>query len=382
MKLVPPVLIFCLSVSMVLAQGKYDTADIDSTTPEGQLLTQAGMEQDVDQRAALYLKFLQEFPQSPFTALAYAQLHPYYVNKQDYDKAMEMADKLLALDPARVDIAHSTLKAAEAKKDPQALIAWSVKTSDASKKAAAAPKPEDESAVAAWEQSVTYATQVGQYAEYSLYAAALQSTDPEAKLALIEAFAKQYPESQYLPQLKQQRFEVYRATNNREGMVAVAEEALKEDPDNEDMLAILADDAYQKKDTDKVVSLADRLVAALNGKAKPENMDEAAWENKKRTLLGIAHWMKGVTLSNKGQLADAEKSLLEALPLTEGNDVMKAETLFHLGLVNYKLGDRSGDSKRILAAVKYNQDCAAIKSPFQAPAARNIKAIKSQYSIR
>jgi hypothetical protein len=43
-----------------------------------------------------------------------------------------------------------------------------------------------------------------------------------------------------------------------------------------------------------------------------------------------------------------------------------------LGLANYKL-------ERIQDAATFNRQCAAIKSPFQARAQQNLKAILSQY---
>ena len=60
-----------------------------------------------------------------------------------------------------------------------------------------------------------------------------------------------------------------------------------------------------------------------------------------------------------------------------------AGAYFYLGLANFKMGDsKVPDEKRILDAVRFNEQCAAIKSPFQAPAQRNIKAIRQQFHIK
>jgi hypothetical protein len=45
--------------------------------------------------------------------------------------------------------------------------------------------------------------------------------------------------------------------------------------------------------------------------------------------------------------------------------------LFYAGLANYSM-------KNIPDALKFNQQCAAIKSPFQAKAAENVRVMRSQ----
>ncbi|HBY61875.1 MAG TPA: hypothetical protein DEH78_18810, partial [Solibacterales bacterium] len=64
---------------------------------------------------------------------------------------------------------------------------------------------------------------------------------------------------------------------------------------------------------------------------------------------------------------------------------LKAAALFNLGLANFRMGEAAkgeAQSQRILDALRFNQQCAAIKSPFQAQAAKNVAAIKSQYRLK
>src|SRR3990172_2273975 len=94
---------------------------INAETPEGQLLQQIGLESDVPKKLALMEQFGAQFPKHEAAAWVYAQMVPAYSEAQQYDKAMDAGDKLLALDPEDVEIAHACLKAAEAKKDPDAV---------------------------------------------------------------------------------------------------------------------------------------------------------------------------------------------------------------------------------------------------------------------
>ena len=88
-------------------------------------------------------------------------------------------------------------------------------------------------------------------------------------------------------------------------------------------------------------------------------------------MSGLAHNMSGKALFEQKKLAPADKEFRAALPLVEGNDQLKAETLFYAGLVNYQM-------KNIPDALKFNQQCAAIKSPFQAQAAKNASVMRQQ----
>ena len=64
-------------------------------------------------------------------------------------------------------------------------------------------------------------------------------------------------------------------------------------------------------------------------------------------------------------------SLKGANPAASGNDPLKAATLFYAGLTAY-------DLKNIPDALKFNQQCAAIKSQFQAQATKNVNVMKQQ----
>jgi hypothetical protein len=111
-------------------------------------------------------------------------------------------------------------------------------------------------------------------------------------------------------------------------------------------------------------------------------VDAASWEKRRQSIMGIGMQVMGVGYSNQQKWAQADKTLREALPLIE-DEQMKAEALFHLGLANYRMGAAAKDpTKLILEAVKFNQQCAAIKSPFQAQAQKNVAAIRTQYRIR
>ena len=54
-----------------------------------------------------------------------------------------------------------------------------------------------------------------------------------------------------------------------------------------------------------------------------------------------------------------------------------ADILFHLGLANYQMG-KGKNAQQIAEAMKFMQQCAAMKSPFQAQAAKNVAVMRKE----
>ena len=96
----------------------------------------------------------------------------------------------------------------------------------------------------------------------------------------------------------------------------------------------------------------------------------------------LANWMSGVVYSTGQEWAQADKTLSAALPNIRDTVDLLAEALFHLGVSNFKLGEPAGDQQRILDAMRFNQECAAIPSRYQEMAKKNIAAIQNQYRIK
>ncbi len=362
-----------LLAAAVFAQRHQIT--INAETPEGQVLQQIGQEADDAKKIALMEQFIAQFPKHEGALWVYSQMIPASTKTGQFDKAFSACDKLLALDPKDARSAHDCLKAAEVKKDPDAVNAWAARVSDVARAVAATPKPQDEDEVESWKSDVDYAKQLDTYTEYSLYATALQAQDPAKRIMLVETLEQRNPQSQYLPQSQGQYFIALRQAGQVDKAAAVAEKVLAKDPDNEDMLLFIADYHLQKKsDPDKVLGYSEKLAEVMNTKQKPEGVSDQDWSKKKTLSLGLAYWMAGVTYSGQNKFSDADKALRQALPFIEENDQLLAGAYFHLGLANYKM-------EKILDAIKFNEACAKIKSPFQAQAQRNLKVIRSQYRV-
>jgi len=283
-----------------------------------------------------------------------------------------VGEKVIALDPEDLETSLANLKASEAKKDPDLVKKWSNSTGQIAQKVVAAPQPKDEDEED-WKKRVDYAKQVNTYSEYALYATAIQTSDPRKKIDLIETLQQRNPQSQYISQVLPMEFQAYRQAGDNEKATALAEKILLTDQSNEDMLLVAADGYLQKgKEPEKVIAYSTKLIEVMNAKPKPDGGSDADWQTRKKTITGLGHYMIGKQYFNQKKYGPADKELRIALPLVEGNQDLKAEALFLLGFSNYKM-------ENIIEALKFNQQCAAIKSRFQGQAAKNVTVIKSQY---
>jgi hypothetical protein len=92
--------------------------------------------------------------------------------------------------------------------------------------------------------------------------------------------------------------------------------------------------------------------------------------------------MSGTTLSGKSKFAEAYKRLRSALPLIKDNEQLYGSALFHLGLANYRLAQRSKNKAQIADAVTFSKQAAAVKGPLAAQAAKNVKVMQQEFGIK
>lgn len=352
--------------------------DFNLSTPEGRLLQMAGSETDDTRKQALFEEFVRTYPKHGGTAWAYSQLQPIYLKAQQWDKAIQAAEAALALDPANSFAAYNGLQGCEKKGDIACLKDWSARTVEAARKMLAIPKPANEAEVEEYDKEIDYAKQVIIRCEYSLYAAGLQASDPAVIIDLGSTLEQRHPESQYIPQLAGRYVMALQQTGQRERAGLAAEKAVSIDKNNEDMLLVAADGYLQsKKDMGKVVAFSDQLIAVMQSKAAPPEVSAADWDKKKKTLTGLAHWMKGMAYQEEQKYAETDASFRAALPLIEGNNDLLAPAYFYLGVANHSISKSTKNVKLRAEAARFSELCTKIAGPYQQPCAKNLAAIKA-----
>lgn len=376
-------LFLALLIAAPLEAQRRKLSVINAETDEGKALQAIATENDEAKKIALMEEFLAKHGKHEAALYVLSQLQAAYAKAGAHDKVLQAAEKLLADDPLDVHAAFAGLKAAEAKKDPDLVLRWSARTAEVAKKAAEAPKPEDVEEDD-WKRELDFAKQVSAYTEYSLYATALQATDPTKTMALIEALEARNPNSQYMPQLAARYVAAARQANATEKAVAFGEKMVAKGQSEPEILLFLADYYFQQKTRNpaKVIEYASKLVEVLPAKPKPEGVSEADWEKKKNTMLGTANWLLGMTAAAQNNHAQTDKYLRAALPYIKGLPELEGPAYFYLGLANYRLAQASKNKARAVDAVNFSRQAAAIKGSHQAVAAKNVKVIAAEFGIR
>ncbi len=359
---------FLLIAALAFGQRhKLDT--INSQSPEGKLLQQIGSESDLTKKAALMEEFSKTFAQHSANGWVLAQLQDVYLKNNQPDKAIETGEKLLAMDPEDLEAAYGNLKASEAKKDSEGVLKWTAKTSEIAKKVTA---PEESA----------HAREVATYTEYALYSAALQEPDPAKSMKLVEGLEARAPKSEYLGQALGKYASAARQANALPAAVALGERAYTNGVANEDLLLLMADSNLRAQKLDKTVEYGVKAADLAASKPKPDGVNDADWQKRKNTMVGMGNWMAGMGYAGQNKFAQADKVLRTALPLVKDQPQVYNMTLFNLGLANYRLAQSSRNKAQIADALKFMELAAGTAGPFQQQAHKNLPVIRKEFGAR
>jgi tetratricopeptide (TPR) repeat protein len=376
-----------VAVAAVLLLGTTLTAQqrkvpvINTGSPEGQMVQQFSQQQDPAKKIELMNQFLAKYPDHEASPWVTSLLQAEYLKAGNTDKALATGDALLAKNPDDIEAAYTNLKAAVKKGDADAVIKYADMTSALARKAAAGPKPADMSDED-WKKTVDYDKEVDTYTEYALYATALQAQDPAKVMALGDKLGQHNASSQYMPAMLGRYAAAARQSNQAPKGAAFGEQAFEKNQVNGDMLLLMAEQSMNKQQFDKTIAYAQKAAEAANAEAKPDGVSDADWQKKRDNTIGVANWMQGVAYSTQGKYAQADKTLREALPSIKDNTYLLGAATFHLGLADYKLAKETKNPKLAVEALKFSKESAAISSPFQEQAAKNVKVIQTEYKLK
>jgi len=276
-----------------------------------------------------------------------------------------------------LDSAYQSLQEAQAKKDPEAVKKLAAEVVALAREAEGEAAPTNADEQEAWKKRVAYAKDIETYSEYALFSTAVQA-EPAITIDLLVTLEKQNPKSKYLEQGYGSYFVALAKTGAAAKVPQVAEAALPNFPDSPDLLVVLANAAITKQQNDKALTYANRLVASLGRRPKPEGVAAADWERQKGAWLGRGYWIAGMVSAEKNKFIDADRNLRAALPLIKGDQAMMGGALFQLGWANYQLGKMTADKTKVLQAVKFSEDASKIDGPFAHQAWLNAQNMKTE----
>lgn len=168
-------------------------------------------------------------------------------------------------------------------------------------------------------------------AEEAAYKALLsaQSAEPSTRIQLGEDFVAKFPTSHYLPGVYGTLTSSYFATGDTEKMFAVGSKAIQLDPENVDVLSLLAMAIPRRVKTttpdgpkrlQTAEGYARRAIEIIPTMTKPASVDDASFEKNKNDKLALAHSGLGLIAINHQKYEDARSELLQAVQLASSPD--------------------------------------------------------------
>lgn len=161
-------------------------------------------------------------------------------------------------------------------------------------------------------------------AEYNAYMTALNTADPAAKAAAMEAFVRQYPQSVVLIDALEQAMAAYQQAGNQAGLADAAQQILKIVPDHVRALAIVVTLDRAKAAADKA-ALAEGCADAQSGSAalakwsKPDSMSDADFAAVRDRISDVFYGALGFCALQKKDWAAARLNYEKAFAIDPKN---------------------------------------------------------------
>ena len=350
--------------------------EIDAQSPEGSVLTQAGLAEDAGERIGILEGFRTDYPESTYIGYVLMQLQGLYTQQQNWARSAEIGALLLPYAREDLEVRHNYNQALLNSQRWPDLLAALVETKPLADRDAAAPPPEDPTndEEIIHQSSVDYASGVAQYTEWALNVGSSQSP-PAEQVKFMDALVELFPDGQYLAGIDDRYVMAYQQAGDVSGMVMAMERALANNPGNEQYLFTLAELALTQKNYDTVNARCEELVQLMEEKPAPEGTSEEDWAATKQKFTALAHYLMGSGDFNQGSWREARRHLLQTV------DVIKAEGGERYGILAYMLGycyvklDIAGDN--IPQATRWMGEAARVPNPMQAQAAQTLAAIKA-----
>ena len=156
---------------------------------------------------------------------------------------------------------------------------------------------------------------------------AAQSGDPATQIQVGEDFVAKFPASRYAGGVYGMLTTAYYTTGNTEKMFATGDKALAADPNNVDVLALLAMAIPRRvqgpeapPQLAKAEGYAHHAMELIPTLTKPDTVDDAAFEKAKNDKLALAHSGLGLIDTKRQKYDDAKAELEQAVKLASSVD--------------------------------------------------------------
>jgi len=331
---------------------------ITPDSAEEKALLEIQAESDAAKRLPLLDAFTAKFASSEALPATYRLYLNAYVETQQYDKALEVADKAFEADNEDFDAAISALRAAQAKSDFPRILRWTSASMPLyAKSLATDTKDLDEDDLK--KRNDALKTTVD-FLEYSLWDACTRDVSPNKTKAL-EAFTQYFPKSGKIKKVPAQYALFYAQQNDAANLLEWGQKAVAADPEDESALLLLAETyVAQRVKLPEALDLSNQLTKVMAAKQKPENTADDAWNRYISAYAGGAQSVRGRVLMLQEKTAAAIPELQVARKAMAGNPASLSPVLYFLGFA-YAKEKRYDEARPVL------QEAVKLGGPYATP---------------
>jgi tetratricopeptide (TPR) repeat protein len=354
-------LLLALAASSARAQfGKNIT--VEAGTPEDKALSAIYAAGTPAEKIALLDKFVAQYGKGELKTLADELYVEAYLAENNYAKAYEYGDQVLAADPNNVTVAAELVRAAHSQGDLAKEFSYGEQVSAIVSRVKASPPPSGTTAGDwALEKSAALereASTVG-YIEQLLYTSAGNLSDPHEKAALLERFLAAFPDSPYTSNAELEIAGAYRQSGQPAKMLEFARKRLAQNPNDIAMNLLLADYLSETgKDLPAAEASAHQALELLAAAKKPAGVADADWQKQLSVQKGLAYSALGQAYVTQRHDSQAVEAFGQAAPLLESNPINYARNQYRLGFTLAKM-------RRFAEARKALEQAAALDTPFK-----------------
>ena len=346
---------------------------VPAGSDEDKALTAITASTDPAQKLALIDKFMSDFGKGDMERLADELYVEYYVAQKNDAKVYEYGEKTLALAPDDFDVAVTLVRTAADAGDTDRMYGYAAQAGAIVQRYEQQPAPVGTDAstwTAERKQAIGGDQDSINYVAYTFFSTAFKVADPNAKAALMVRYAAAFPDSQYTAQAEFIAPMSYEQAKNYPQMIAAANAVLAREPNNVDVLLLLADYYSQGgAHLDLAAADAKQALAALGTAKKPDAISDADWQKQVALQTGLAWSTLGQVYITQKNEAQALTAFQTAAPLLKANPASYARNQYRLGfaLLNLK---RDADAKQAFT------DAASVDTPYRAMAQEKLAELQ------
>jgi tetratricopeptide (TPR) repeat protein len=360
------ILFFCgfvLACGIPVSAQLVRNISLQAGSPEAAAVQEINATTDSAQKLALIDKFQADLGKGDYAILANQLYMDYYIEAKNFAKVAEYAQKQLELDRNNYSAATNLVSAESELHDNAKLLDACERTAAILARYKAAQPPEGADA-AQWNarrtQELSDQKDEIQYVAALMRGVVFSATAPAERAALAERFVAAFPDSPDAASTEALAAGAYQQQRDFTKMTAAAQKALTIDPNNADMLILLADYYSEKgEQLDEAEKDAKRAIDVLPNATKPDNVTGAAWQLQVNIKTGLAWSAEGQVLVNRKDYRGAETAFQKAGPLLKGETAAYARNQYRLGYT-YALEKKTQEARAALT------EAASFNTPYRA----------------